>query len=58
MLRLKLAFKCSALRIHAVVNISIQAHMDFRYSGDWTGKFKNFIGFLLHFCTIHAISNT
>ena len=28
--------KCSALRIRAVVNKFIQAHMDFRYSGDWT----------------------
>ena len=28
--------KCSALRIRAVVNKFIQAHMDFQYSGDWT----------------------
>jgi len=30
--------KCSALRIRAVVNKFIQAHMDFRYSGDWTAS--------------------
>jgi len=32
-------WKCSALRIRAVVNKFIQGYMDFRYSGDWTGMY-------------------